>query len=803
MISSSGGASTGLPGFRLQTFGTLRLTGSDDETVLGDHGHQRRRLALLAVLAAAGERGRSRDQLLGLFWPEVTQARARHSLDQLLYAIRTSLDGGVFTGANPVRLNSSFVGSDIDDFTVALENGEVETAVDSYRGPFLDGFYLSDAPEFETWMDAERRRIERSYSEALERLAKSAEEAGDFGATARWRQKLVDADPLSSKHAIGLIRALMNAGDHVAALRYAERYEALVAQELGTSVGPAVAGLVAEVRARAKTESLVVREVSQPPEAKAANRSAILPVSLPDAVEPTAPPLTDDEQLSQPFVPATPALGARRRRTLMLYGGVVVALAALFVAVSLLRRGSADDLMAPVAPSSLAVLPLSNLSRDPRDAALVDGLSEELIGVLAKIERLRVVARTSAFVFKNSNLDVRQIADSLHVSNILEGGVQKIGQRLRVQVRLVDARDGSTKWSETYDRDLRDIFLIQSEIAAEVARELNLRLVGPAVDAVRRGPTKNIAAYELHLRGSDPLLLRSDSGALKSLQYFRQAIALDSTFAPGYAGIARMHLRLRPTGLNGMPARSNYEFARQAALKAVSLDDSLAEAHAALGLVRMMAYDFPRAEAEFNRAVALDPGHSRIREWRTFLYYWTERPVEAMAEANRALENDPLSPSAHAEVARGLCANGKAAEGLARLKKLEALRPPLGRTAGYVALCHGASGNWAAGAEALRHTTELSGRALYGHALARAGRRTEAKIVLAEFMDRWKRTNYGAYHLALVHAGLGDNDQAFEWLDRSIYEASLITQFESPLFDQLQSDSRFQQFRRRVGIQNR
>ncbi|MGI9044868.1 MAG: AfsR/SARP family transcriptional regulator, partial [Gemmatimonadaceae bacterium] len=247
------------PRFRLQTFGTIRLVGAADETVLGDHGHQRRRLALLAVLAASGERGRSRDQLLGLFWPDVSQSRARHSLEQLLYAIRTSLDASVFAGMNPVRLNAAFVSSDIADFADALVDEKLEAAVEMYRGPFLEGFYLSDAPEFEQWLDAERARIERSYTETLERLAKDAEDAGDFAASSRWLRKLIDTDPVSSRHATGLIRALMNAGDHASALKYAERYEAIVAQELGTSVGPAVAELVAEVRARAKTESVVVR----------------------------------------------------------------------------------------------------------------------------------------------------------------------------------------------------------------------------------------------------------------------------------------------------------------------------------------------------------------------------------------------------------------------------------------------------------------------------------------------------------------------------------------------------------------
>ena len=167
-----------------------------------------------------------------------------------------------------------------------------------------------------------------------------------------------------------------------------------------------------------------------------------------------------------------------------------------------MRRGRTPSALTE---PSIAVLPFANVSGDQQDAAFVDGLSEELIAVLANIGNLRVIGRTSAFAFKNSDLGARRIADSLGVSNLLEGGVQKVGSQLRVQVRLVDARDGSTRWSETYDRELKDIFSVQSEIAGAVARELDLRLGESTLARIKRGSTRNIAAYELYLRGNDPV----------------------------------------------------------------------------------------------------------------------------------------------------------------------------------------------------------------------------------------------------------------------------------------------------------
>jgi TolB-like protein/Tfp pilus assembly protein PilF len=462
---------------------------------------------------------------------------------------------------------------------------------------------------------------------------------------------------------------------------------------------------------------------------------------------------------------------------------------------------AAESPVPAVANASIAVLPLANLSGDPRDAALVDGLSEELIATLGKIDRLRVVARTSAFIFRNSDLDVRRIADSLGVSNVLEGSVQKSAQRLRVQVRLVDARDGATRWSDTYDRELKDIFLVQSEIATAVAHELDLRLGAGTARALRRESTKNIAAYELYLRGSDPVLLRSDSSARVGLEYFRRAIALDSTYAAAYAGLARMYLRLRTDETAAPSAREFYALGRQAALKAVELDDSLAEAHAVVGMTRMNAYDIAGAEVELKRALMIDPGNSRTREWLAFVHHWRERPADALAEVNRAVENDPLSPSAHAEVAYALCANHQPAQGLARLQRLEQVQPPLLRVPLYVGLCHGINADWPAAIAALGESRGRLNRGVLGHALARAGRRQEARTILADLTKEWRPGSRGAFEIALVQAGLGNHDAAIEWLDRAMEELSLPVQahFVLHLLPDLAQDPRF---RRRFRLQN-
>lgn len=786
------------PRYRLTTFGAPTLLGPEDSTFLGKHGHHRRRLALLAVLAAAGEKGRSRDQLLLLFWPDATQARARHSLDQLIYALRNSISEDVFEGTNPLRLNPEIVGSDVGAFNAALRRGDLEAAVASYHGPFLDGFYLGDAPEFEQWAEAERARLATAYAGALQQMAEAADAAGNHAiAVARWRT-LTETDLLSSRNAAGLIRALLRAGDHAEALQYAKRHEALVKQELGMTASPAVTSLVAEVLAASREP--------QPPVAPEvhASRAAVVPPDNEPKASVSAPVTTVEPQLQR----VTPT---RRSAAMYVFGGLValgVAAAALW-----LRPTRAESTTAPaLAAPSVAVLPFANLGGDQRDAALVDGLTEELIAVLARVGHLRVMGGTSAFAFRNSDLDVRRIADSLGVMHVLAGSVQKVDTRLRVQVRLVDARDGSTRWSETYDRELRDVFAVQDEIARAVAIELGLRL-GVGGGAPRRQPTRSVAAYEHYLRGNDRSLLRSDSSARVALEHFRRAVAMDSTYAAAWAGIARMHGRLG----GAMPSKDRdlyYALALQYARKAVSLDDSLPEAHATLGVMSLMSFDFQDAERHLTRALELDPAAPFIHEWMVTLYLWKEQPAEALVHAHRALELDPLSPYAHAEVGRALLGNDRCREAFGYLDKVKGLQPPLPRASVIAAQCYAREKMWTQAIATTRPQAERgvpAAAGMLGYMLARSGQREDAMRIERELRDQWQRDAAGAFSIALVHVGLTNFDEAFIWLDRAISDRSLIgapgnpahVAIMGPLFEDLRRQPRFTEVRERLGLQKR
>jgi serine/threonine-protein kinase len=245
---------------------------------------------------------------------------------------------------------------------------------------------------------------------------------------------------------------------------------------------------------------------------------------------------------------------------------VVIASAAALLATIRTRRSAA----ASSAPS-LAVLPLTNVGRAAADAPLVDGLTEELTTMIARIAGLRVVGRTSAFGFKDSKLGTKRIADSLRVQYVLEGGAQFVGERIRVQARLVDARDGSAKWSETYDKQLGDVFQVQRDIAAGIAHKPGLTLAGNTGAQMARPPTSNVVAHELVLRGNDPAMVRSDSAALVAVAWFRRAVALDSNCAAAYAGLARMQVRSLAASDPRVRA-SRLTEAEVAATKAIRLD---------------------------------------------------------------------------------------------------------------------------------------------------------------------------------------------------------------------------------------
>lgn len=545
------------------------------------------------------------------------------------------------------------------------------------------------------------------------------------------------------------------------------------------------------ILARLTNEPAQLTTAGCPPELAALVRQCL-------AADPAARP-----QSAEAVLAALNAISAAPRRRLpwLGFGLAALTLVAVAVVATQLRRTSDDTGRAAVAAQpSIAVLPLANLSTDPRDAALADGMTEELIATLGKTGNLRVISSTSVLALKDRHMGVREIADSLRVSYVLEGGFQKVGDRMRMQLRLLDAHDGSSRWHETYDRRMDDILAVQDDISRAVARELDVRLAGghPAGPASRRRTT-NIAAYEWYLRGMDVSLLRNDSGRRKGLEYFNRAIAIDSNYAAAYAGLVRMYLA------PGGDQRDGAAQAERAARKAVALDDSLAEARAALGWSHLGNQRYTAAEAEFLKAIALDRNVPRGHEGLARTYMILGRPAEQLAIARIGFDNDPFSHSAIRELALALSVNGRCDEAIERLRPLKKLSPPANVAGVIIGMCQIQKEMWPEAISELRWAMDrkaTASPALLGYALARSGRQGQAKAMLSDLLAGRTSSN-GAYGIAVLYTGLRDYDQAFAWLDKSVDENSIRGYIMDPMFADLHRDPRFERLKLHMGIQNR
>jgi serine/threonine-protein kinase len=455
-------------------------------------------------------------------------------------------------------------------------------------------------------------------------------------------------------------------------------------------------------------------------------------------------------------------------------------------------------------PRSVAVLPFLNMSADPENAYFADGITEDVIAQLSKIRALTVVSRTSVMPFKTRQEGLREIADRLGVATLLEGSVRRAGDRVRIVAQLIDAAAGRHLWTETYDRQLTDIFAIQSEVALHIAAALQAELTPDERARVAREPTTDLRAYQLYQQGRQHLALFTAEGMRAAVDYFERALARDPSLAPAHVGIAMAFSELGEAGLLG-PDEA-YPRARAAAERALALDPDLGDAHTATAYGRMVhEFDWAGAEAEFRRALELSPSSADAYDLYGRLCSALERHDEAVAMQQRAQELDPLVH--RVDVATALLRAGRHAEALdAALRAVEVDREyaRCHATLGWVYL---RMGRHAEGLAALEHAVALSPadtlwRAQLGEAYAMAGMADRAREILRQLTDE-SRTRYVApYHLAYVHTGLGRYDEAMDCLERAFQQrgGAIYGVKGSFLFEALRPHPRFQALLRRMRL---
>jgi len=461
----------------------------------------------------------------------------------------------------------------------------------------------------------------------------------------------------------------------------------------------------------------------------------------------------------------------------------------------------------PATPS-IAVLPFANLSTDPENEYLAEGITVEILNALAHVRQLRVAARTSSFAFRGQHVDLAEVGRKLRVNSVLEGSVRRAGPRIRIAAQLISLADGFSLWSERYDRDVQDVFGIEDEIAGAIVEALKLKLLQPeapaAAPAVRR-PPRDLEAYELYLKGRFFFDQRVD-GMAKAMENYRRALERDPDFALAHAGVAEGHFML--TLYAAVTPREGAPAAKAAAERALALDPQVAEAYIVLANTSLWYdWDRPATKRLLDQSLELKPSDSLAISCYGFYYASLGRFEEAITRARYALEIDPLGPWARSNMAITCYLARRFEEAVERCRAIIELSPNYSEAYRWMALSQFHLGHWAEGFAAMERAVQMSNRQHWavsnlGAMLARAKKVDAARAILAELEERATREYVPPLAMVMLHFSLGDSDAAFVWLDRSIEARDfwLIMLNVDPGFDGMRKDPRFAAAIARMGV---
>jgi TolB-like protein/DNA-binding winged helix-turn-helix (wHTH) protein/tetratricopeptide (TPR) repeat protein len=455
---------------------------------------------------------------------------------------------------------------------------------------------------------------------------------------------------------------------------------------------------------------------------------------------------------------------------------------------------------------SLAVLPLENLSGDTAQDYFTDGMTEELIARLGQISSLRVISRTSAMTYKNVHRPLPEIGRELNVQAVVEGSVLRSGDQVRITAQLIQVHDDRHMWAQSYTGNLRDTLTLQSKVATAIAGQVRTTLKSQEQATLQTSKTVDPDAFEAYLKGRYFLNKRTGDGLRTAISYFNQAIAVDPAYAAAWSGLADAYTLSGDWKYGVLSREDAFPKARAAAIKALSLDDALSEAHASFAFaLDLYGWDWDGAEREYKRSIALNPGYATAHQWYAWHLIMTGRTSDAIVEIKTAESIDPLSLIISADVADALCVAHLYDEAIRQSRKTLELDPnfavghyELGQALAQKHMHDEAIAEFHMAIQISGHSAAFDSNLAYTYGIS--GRTAEAMQIVEDLRTRPARDPSNDADIALIYMGLGDHDQAMMWLDKAYearFKASILRR---PAFDPLRSDVRFKQFVRRIGL---
>jgi TolB-like protein/DNA-binding winged helix-turn-helix (wHTH) protein/Tfp pilus assembly protein PilF len=536
-----------------------------------------------------------------------------------------------------------------------------------------------------------------------------------------------------------------------------------------------------------------VAPVSQTTEEDASRDTAVSgssPAQAPPAAEPADSP-------------------AQRARTLGIWLVVLLLLCAIPSAY-LLRQRYIRAHRPPTTRTTLAVLPFENLSGDPSQQYFADGFTEEMISQLGDLDpkRMAVIARVSAMQYQHAGKNARDIGRELGADYLLRGSVTRDGENVRITAQLIHSSDQTTLWAKDYDRGIRDILSLQSDVAGAIAAEIKLKLTPQESARLAGAPPIDPDAYELYLQGRYFWNKRSEVAYGKAIEYFNQAIARDPQYARAYSGLADAYALLGSWPNATIPRRVAMPRAKQAALTALKLDDSLAEAHASLAFVEMQyEWNWQASETEFRRAIELNPNYATAHQWFAYWLMAQGRADESIAENNRARKADPLSIIIRTDAADLLCSAGRFDEAIAKAHEATDLDPNFRLTYYFLGLAYTGKQMYSQAIAEYQKGITLGendewSRSGLGRTYALAGDRASATKILKQLLQDSRQRGDLSLEIAGIYSDLHDTDQAFAWLEKAYQdrEGGLLFLNSPFYFQSIRPDPRFADLVQRVGL---